>query len=174
MPRAIGPSTRSPWHTWRSCGCRSATSTRHSRPQNGQGRIAPNLARSHIVLGFAELTRVKTKAAKAAFEQAIARQSRNPLAHFGLGLAKVREGDLHGGSHDIETAAALDVEDSVIRSYLGKAYFEEKRDTSAPNSSDWPNSWTRAIRRRICTTRSASRPSTGPSKRCTTCRRRSS
>ena len=37
-------------------------------------------------------------------------------------------GDLHGGRHDIETAAALDVDDAVIRSYLGKAYFEEKRD----------------------------------------------
>ena len=124
-----GPSTRSPWHTSQSCGCRSATSTRHSRPQTGPYRIAPNLARSHIVLGFAELTRVKTRAAKAAFEQAIARESGSPLAHFGLGLAKVREGNLHGGRHDIETAAALDVEDAVIRSYLGKAYFEEKRDS---------------------------------------------
>jgi tetratricopeptide (TPR) repeat protein len=95
---------------------------------NRAARIAPDLARSHIVLGFAELTRVRTSAAKAAFEQAIARESKNPLAHFGLGLAKIREGDLHGGRHDIETAAALDVEDAVIRSYLGKAYFEEKRD----------------------------------------------
>jgi tetratricopeptide (TPR) repeat protein len=43
-------------------------------------------------------------------------------------LAKIREGDLQGGRHDIETAAALDVDDAVIRSYLGKAYFEEKRD----------------------------------------------
>ena len=91
-------------------------------------RIAPTLARSHIVLGFAELTQVRTSAAKAAFEQAIARESGNPLAYFGLGLAKIRDGDLHGGRHDIETAAALDVEDAVIRSYLGKAYFEEKRD----------------------------------------------
>ena len=80
------------------------------------------------MLGFAELTRVRTSAAKASFERAIARESRNPLAHLGLGLAKIREGDLHGGRHDIETAAALDVDDAVIRSYLGKAYFEEKRD----------------------------------------------
>ena len=90
--------------------------------------VAPDLARTHTVLGFAELTRVRTSAAKASFERAIARESRNPLAHLGLGLAKIRDGDLQGGRHDIETAAALDVEDAIIRSYLGKAYFEEKRD----------------------------------------------
>ena len=95
---------------------------------NRAATLAPDLARTHTVLGFAELTRVRTSAAKASFERAIARESRNPLAHLGLGLAKIREGDLHDGRHDIETAAALDVEDAVIRSYLGKAYFEEKRD----------------------------------------------
>lgn len=95
---------------------------------NRAANLAPDLARTHTVLGFAELTRLRTSAARASFERAIARESSSPLAHLGLGLAKIREGDLHGGRHDIETAAALDVEDAVIRSYLGKAYFEEKRN----------------------------------------------
>jgi tetratricopeptide (TPR) repeat protein len=95
---------------------------------NRAARVAPDLARTHAVLGFVELTQVRTSAAKASFERAIALESGNPLAHLGLGLAKIRAGDLDGGRHDIETAAALDVEDAVIRSYLGKAYFEEKRD----------------------------------------------
>ena len=90
--------------------------------------LAPRLARSHAVVGFAELARVRTSAAKAAFERAIELESSNPLAHLGLGLAKIRDGDLAGGRAEIETAAALDVNDPVIRSYLGKAYFEEKRD----------------------------------------------
>ena len=90
--------------------------------------LAKDLARPHIVLGFAELARIRTAAAKASFERAIALESSNPLAHLGLGLAKIRAGDLRAGRHDIETAAALDAEDAVIRSYLGKAYFEERRD----------------------------------------------
>ena len=95
---------------------------------NRAARVAPDLARTQTVLGFAELARVRTAAAKAAFEHAIARESRDPLPHLGLGLARIRDGDLEGGRRDIETAAALDVQDAVIRSYLGKAYFEEKRD----------------------------------------------
>jgi tetratricopeptide (TPR) repeat protein len=90
--------------------------------------LAPGLARSHAVVGFAELARVRTKAARAAFERAIELESRNPLAHLGLGLAKIRDGDLDGGRAEIETAAALDITDPIVRSYLGKAYFEEKRD----------------------------------------------
>jgi tetratricopeptide (TPR) repeat protein len=95
---------------------------------NRAARLAPDLARTQTVLGFAELARVRTSAARAAFERAIARESGDPLAHLGLGLAKIRTGDLEGGRQDIETAASLDVQDAVIRTYLGKAYFEEKRD----------------------------------------------
>ena len=95
---------------------------------NRAARVAPDLARTQTVLGFAELARVRTSAARAAFERAIANESGDPLAHLGLGLARIRNGDLEGGRHDIETAAALDVQDAVVRTYLGKAYFEEKRD----------------------------------------------
>ncbi len=96
---------------------------------NRAAAVAPDLPRTLTVLGFVELARLRTSSAKASFERAITQESSNPLAYLGLGLAKIRDGDLHGGRHDIETAAALDVEDAVIRSYLGKAYFEERRDT---------------------------------------------
>jgi len=46
---------------------------------------------------------------------------------LGLGLAKIREGELSEGSRDIEVAASLDPNNALVRSYLGKAYFEEKR-----------------------------------------------
>jgi tetratricopeptide (TPR) repeat protein len=98
---------------------------------NRAAALAKELARPHIVLGFAELARIRTASAKASFERAIALESSNPLAHLGLGLARIRAGDLTAGRHDLETAAALDAEDAVIRSYLGKAYFEEKRDALA-------------------------------------------
>jgi len=48
-----------------------------------------------------------------------------------LGLAKIRDGDVKAGRSEIEIAASLDPNSSLIRSYLGKAYFEEKRDKLA-------------------------------------------
>jgi tetratricopeptide (TPR) repeat protein len=49
------------------------------------------------------------------------------LPRLGLGLAKIRESDLHEGRREIEVATGLDPNNSIVRSYLGKAYFEEKR-----------------------------------------------
>jgi tetratricopeptide (TPR) repeat protein len=46
-------------------------------------------------------------------------------------LARIREGDLAGGRTEIEIAASLAPNHSLIRSYLGKAYYEEKRDKPA-------------------------------------------
>ena len=40
----------------------------------------------------------------------------------------IRSGDLDAGGREIEIAVALDPNNSLLRSYLGKAYFEEKRD----------------------------------------------
>jgi tetratricopeptide (TPR) repeat protein len=48
-------------------------------------------------------------------------------------LAKIRHGDLKEGREEIEIAASLDPDNSLIRSYLGKAYYEEKRDKLAQN-----------------------------------------
>ena len=83
-----------------------------------------------------------------------------------MGLAMIREGDLGGGSREIEVAASLDPNNALVRSYLGKAYYEEKRDgrsTSASSAS--PSSSTRRTRRRGSTTRSPSRPPTARSRR---------
>ena len=55
----------------------------------------------------------------------------DPLARLGLGLAVIRQGDLEKGRQQIELAASLDPNNSMIRSYLGKAYFDEKRDSVA-------------------------------------------
>ena len=44
-----------------------------------------------------------------------------------MGLAIIREGDVNAGSRQIEIAASLAPNDALIRSYLGKAYYEEKR-----------------------------------------------
>ena len=123
------------------------------------------------MLGYAYLTQVKTKEAKKAFEKAIELDQADPLPRLGQGLAKIREGDLADGRRDLEIAAGLDPNNSMIRSYLGKAYFEEKNG--------------KAGRTRICRAKEldpndptpwfydaiASRPSTGRWRPCRTCRR---
>jgi tetratricopeptide (TPR) repeat protein len=88
--------------------------------------LAPELDLVQTVYGFAALGEIRTRAAKAAFNRAIATNSANPLPRFGLGLAKIRDGDVSAGRSDIEIAVALDPERSLLRSYLGKAYDEDR------------------------------------------------
>jgi tetratricopeptide (TPR) repeat protein len=84
-----------------------------------------------MVLGFAYLTQVKTTESRAAFEKAIELDQADPLSRLGMGLAKIRGGDLQAGGREIEIAASLDPNNSIVRSYLGKTYFEEKRSDLA-------------------------------------------
>ncbi|MGE5894702.1 MAG: tetratricopeptide repeat protein, partial [bacterium] len=89
--------------------------------------LNPGLSRTQSVLGFAYLTQIRTGQAIEAFEKAIEQDQADPLARLGLGLAEIRQGHLADGRREIEIAAALDPGQSLVRSYLGKAYFEEKR-----------------------------------------------
>ena len=89
--------------------------------------ISPDNARAQAVLGFANLAAVALDSAASAFTRAIDLDQALPMARLGLGLTMIRTGDVAKGRQEIEIAAALDPGNSVIRSYLGKAYFEEKR-----------------------------------------------
>lgn len=93
--------------------------------------LQPDLSHIQTVLGYAYLEQVKLDKAREAFEAAIFLDSSAPLPQLGLGLTKIRRGDLAEGRRLIEVAAGLDPANSVFRSYLGKAYFEEKRDKPA-------------------------------------------
>ena len=89
--------------------------------------LNPNLSRTQITHGFAALAEFHNDVARTAFERAIELDSADPLPHLGLGLARISAGDVTQGGRDIEVAVALDSNDSLLRSYLGKTYFEEKR-----------------------------------------------
>jgi tetratricopeptide (TPR) repeat protein len=94
--------------------------------------LNPNLSRTQSVLGFAYLMQVKTHEAKEAFQKAIEFDQADALPRLGLGLAKIREwGGLEAGRADLEIAATLDPNNALVRSYLGKAFFEEKKDDLA-------------------------------------------
>ena len=88
--------------------------------------LEPHLSRTQTVLGFAFLTQVKTKPAKVVFQQAIEFDQADPLPRLGLGLAKIREGNLDDGARDLESAASLSPNNSILHSYLGKARYEAK------------------------------------------------
>jgi tetratricopeptide (TPR) repeat protein len=90
--------------------------------------LAPDLNRVQTVRGFADLVEFRTFPAKLAFDHAIALNSADPLPRFGLGLAEIREGALEDGRKNIELAVGLDSSNALLRTYLGKAYFEERRE----------------------------------------------
>ncbi len=89
--------------------------------------LAPELARTRLVSGFAALAEFDNDAARSAFQEAIRLGSADPLAHLGLGLAEISAGKLEKGRGELEIAVGLDANSALLRSYLGKAYFEEKR-----------------------------------------------
>ncbi len=89
--------------------------------------LAPGLQRTQLTLGFAALAQHRFDRARTAFEKAINLSSADPLAHLGLGLEKIHSGQLEPGRRDLEIAVALDSRNALLRAYLGKAYFTEKR-----------------------------------------------
>ena len=89
--------------------------------------LNPTIAKTQTVLGFAYLLQINTRDAKSIFHEAIQLDQADPMPRLGLGLALIREGQLEAGRIELEIAASLDPGNSLIRSYLGKAYFEEKR-----------------------------------------------
>ena len=74
---------------------------------------------------------MNTPNALQAFNAAVNMDPASPLARLGLGLAKIRQGDIAAGRQDMEIAANLDPCNALIRSYLGKAYYEETRQQQA-------------------------------------------
>lgn len=81
--------------------------------------------------GFVNLFRLHIKTARKNFEDALQQDSADPQHHLGLGLALLRDGKLEDGRRQLEYAVSLDPLRSTLRSYLGRAYFEEKRDGEA-------------------------------------------
>ena len=83
------------------------------------------------MLGFAALSRLDLAQAAEAFDNAITRYPADPLPRIGQALIKIRRGDLAEGRRDIEIAVSLDPGNALARSYLGNAYFQERRDVVA-------------------------------------------
>lgn len=93
--------------------------------------LSPGLSHTQTILGFAYLSMENINDAKSAFEKAITMDQADPLPRLGLGLAEIREGNLDSGRKEIGIAASLNPNNSLIRSYLGKSYYESNLDKKA-------------------------------------------
>ena len=100
------------------------------------GALAPDTPRVLALAAFARLMRGEIDAAAGDFEAALARSDADPLAHFGLGLALMRQGNTADGRREVEIAALLDPSNAELRSYLGRAYLEEARSKVAGDQFD--------------------------------------
>lgn len=81
--------------------------------------------------GYIELRARRIDRAIDYFSRAMKVDTNNPKVWLGLGLAYIHGGQLELGRKSIETAVVLDPNNSVLRSYLGKSYFEEGRHIDA-------------------------------------------
>lgn len=89
--------------------------------------LAPNHSRLLTFKGFSLLAERKGKAAQTYFAKASQRDSADPYAQLGWGLALIQQGKFEPGREHLELAVILDPANSLLRSYLGKGYFEENR-----------------------------------------------
>lgn len=93
--------------------------------------LNPRISRVQTTLGFAQLLDFDADGAAASFRRAIALDQGDPLPRLGLGLSEIHRGRLLDGRRNIDIAVSIDPTTSIFRSYLGKAFYEEKRDDRA-------------------------------------------
>jgi hypothetical protein len=92
--------------------------------------LAASNAQAFALKGFILSAENRVAGARAAFEESIHLDSSLGNAWLGRGLTRIRKGDLDGGKDDLQTAAILEPNRSLFRSYLGKAFadaFEDKK-----------------------------------------------
>ncbi len=84
--------------------------------------LAPRNAQAHALNGFLLSADGRFNAAIESFETAIQLDSSLGNAWLGRGLVRIRRGDAEGGRADLQMAAVLEPNRSLLRSYLGKAF----------------------------------------------------
>ena len=91
--------------------------------------ISPRNAQGVALKGFILSAQNRWDAAYHAFDDAIGLDGALGNAWLGRGLLKIRRGDNAAGRADLQVAATLEPQRSILRSYLGKA-FSATRDTA--------------------------------------------
>ena len=84
--------------------------------------LAPRNAQALALQGFLLSAQNRTGAARRSFDEAIALDGALGNAWLGRGLTSIRQGHDEAGRLDLQTAAVLEPDRSLLRSYLGKAF----------------------------------------------------
>lgn len=91
----------------------------------------PENAQARALQGYLDAARNRLDDALRAFDAAIALDGALGNGWFGRGLCRIQRGDVAGGLEDLQTAATLEPQRSMLRSYLAKAYSESWDDARA-------------------------------------------
>jgi hypothetical protein len=98
---------------------------------------SPWNAQAYALAGFVHAAEYRVKAALEAFGFAVELDPWLGNAWLGRGLCRIRQGDVTGGVTDLEVAAFLEPQRSLLRSYLGKGFFEAKADALAAKEYEY-------------------------------------
>jgi tetratricopeptide (TPR) repeat protein len=88
-------------------------------------QFSPRNAQAISLNGFLLAARNQIAEAESAFDEAIAVDPALGNAWLGRGLCRIRQGRAEPGRQDLQVAAALEPNRSILRSYLGKAFSNE-------------------------------------------------
>jgi len=88
------------------------------------------------LLGFILLAQAKTEQSKTYFEKSIAQDNTRGEPHLGLGIVAMRQGQLDDATASILIASTLEPQISIYQSYLGKAFYDERRFEMAFDALD--------------------------------------
>ena len=94
-------------------------------------RLSPRNAQAWALKGFLAAAKNDLKAATNYFQTAIDLDRALGNGWLGRGLVRIRLGDQEGGRFDLQTAAAMEPNRSLLRSYLGKAFDSLNEVTNA-------------------------------------------
>jgi cytochrome c-type biogenesis protein CcmH/NrfG len=94
-------------------------------------QLSPRNAEAISLKGFLLAAQNKSSAARELFENAIAVDGSLGNAWLGRGLVRIHQGDATGGLKDLQVAATLEPNRSLLRSYLGKAFANQYDDKRA-------------------------------------------
>lgn len=92
---------------------------------------SPRNAQALALRGFILAAQNQTARALDSFNSSLAVDAALGNAWLGRGLCRIRQGEASGGREDLMTAAALEPQRSLLRSYLGKAYSNAGDDKRA-------------------------------------------
>lgn len=99
-------------------------------------KLAPRNAQAHALKGFVLSADNDIAEGRRSFEEAVRLDGALGNAWLGLGLTKIRRGELEDGRADLQTSATVEPTVSGFHSYLGKAFSMEDRPDDARRDLD--------------------------------------